>query len=370
MRVIVRKYSTAADRWAGVGPYYAMFPRWFSNAVITKYTSPGDAVLDPFAGRGTAVFSAATQDRIGIGIEINPVGWVYSRTKLNPAAKEDVEARVRAIGAQAWRYHRAAKELPKFFKSCYSLEVRAFLLAARSQLAWRYSRTDRTMMALLLVHLHGKSSDSLSNQLRQAKSMSPEYAIRWWRERSYKPPDWDPVAFLTKKLVWRYAKGLPEVRRSHIYLGDSLRVLPRIVSSAAAHRIVKPKLLLTSPPYRNVANYHYDQWLRLWLLGGAPDASRDGHRFKGKFENLQTYRNLLTSVFQSCAVLLDRGATVYVRTSERSDTYEATVKSLKSAFPHRPINQRYRPYRHPTQTHLFGDLTPKMGEVDLVLLPS
>lgn len=33
-------------------------------------------------------------------------------------------------------------------------------------------------MALLSVHLHGKRADSLSNQMRQTKSMSPEYAIR------------------------------------------------------------------------------------------------------------------------------------------------------------------------------------------------
>jgi len=33
-------------------------------------------------------------------------------------------------------------------------------------------------MALLSVHLHGKRADSVSNQTRQTKSMSPEYAIQ------------------------------------------------------------------------------------------------------------------------------------------------------------------------------------------------
>ena len=76
-------YATAENRWAGVGPYYAMFPVEFADRVVRRYTAPGDIVLDPFAGRGTAIFSAATQQRTGIGIEVNAVGWVYSRAQLD-----------------------------------------------------------------------------------------------------------------------------------------------------------------------------------------------------------------------------------------------------------------------------------------------
>ena len=31
------KFSTAENRWAGVGPYYAMFPSAFCDAVVEKY---------------------------------------------------------------------------------------------------------------------------------------------------------------------------------------------------------------------------------------------------------------------------------------------------------------------------------------------
>src|SRR5206468_9414868 len=87
-------YATAESRWAGVGPYYAMFPVEFSDHVVQKYTSAGATILDPFAGRGTAIFSAATKDRIGMGVELNPVGWVYSQAKLNAASKHDVIERL------------------------------------------------------------------------------------------------------------------------------------------------------------------------------------------------------------------------------------------------------------------------------------
>src|SRR3989344_8822042 len=88
------KYSNAINRWEGVGPYYAMFPAAFAKNVIKKYTKEGDSVLDPFVGRGTSIFAAATNGRAGFGIEINPVGWVYTKTKLSPAPRTEVLKRL------------------------------------------------------------------------------------------------------------------------------------------------------------------------------------------------------------------------------------------------------------------------------------
>ena len=100
----IRRYDTPASRWAGVGPYYAMFPVSFAEAAIREHTRLGDWVLDPFAGRGTAVFAAATLGRFGLGIEINPVGWVYGRAKLHAADREKVEERIRWLGLMSPRY--------------------------------------------------------------------------------------------------------------------------------------------------------------------------------------------------------------------------------------------------------------------------
>ncbi len=110
----VGKYSTAESRWAGVGPYYAMFPVEFADHVVKQYTSLGDTILDPFAGRGTAIFSAAIKGRNGIGVELNPVGWVYSQAKLHAAAKGDVIERLRDIGRLGNR-RQSNPRLPVFF---------------------------------------------------------------------------------------------------------------------------------------------------------------------------------------------------------------------------------------------------------------
>jgi hypothetical protein len=360
------KYSTAASRWAGVGPYYAMFPTAFAERVIATYTHRGDSVLDPFAGRGTSIFSAAVQGRFGIGVEINPVGWVYAKAKLQPASEDGVAERFTEITKHSHRYRRVAESLPPFFHSCYQPNVLQFLVAARSLLDWRTRKTDWTAMALLLVNLHGKRDAALSNQMRQTKSMSPAYAIRWWREQQLRPPELEPLEFMLRRLAWRYAKGVPKVVRGRVYLGDSTKILPSLSGyRASGHR--RARLLLTSPPYFGITNYHYDQWLRLWLLGGPPTSRRVAGSHRGKFENRHQYRNLLLNVFNNSKPLLTENAVIYVRTDRRKQTLKVTAEVLREVFPTRQLCYKYRPYTRPTQTTLFGHAEPSIGEMDLIV---
>lgn len=366
----VKDYGSAARRWEGVGPYYAMFPTQFSDAVISEFTQPGDTVLDPFAGRGTAIFSASSQGRRAFGIEINPVGWCYAKAKLEPGPMDSVLERLGRIATDAPARRDDAADMPEFFHYCFSQTVREFLLEARASLNWRKDRTDRTAMALLLVYLHGKLGASLSNQMRQTKSMAPDYAVRWWKERGLEAPQVDPFAFMSKRIVWRYAKGVPAGGESDVYLGNAETFLPEI-SRTLREDGGGASLIFTSPPYFGLTNYHYDQWLRLWLLGGEPNARRihGSKELQGKFENTERYEVLLSRVFAEASSALRPNGIVYVRTGRGSVTLDATKRALSSAFPAHSLEATDRPYTRPTQTSLFGDSSPKDGEVDLVMVP-
>src|SRR5208283_1199586 len=169
--------SEAARRWAGVGPYYAMIPTSYVVEQIERFTVRGDTVFDPFCGRGTIPFVAATLGRSFFGIEIFPVGWVYSATKCNPASAGRVVKRLEDVA----KAKPSSVEKSEFFRIAYAPQTLRFLCAAREHLDWRNSRVDRTLMALLLICLHDKTGVGLSNQLRQTKAMHPRYAVRWWR---------------------------------------------------------------------------------------------------------------------------------------------------------------------------------------------
>jgi DNA methylase len=357
-------YGTAASRWAGVGPYYAMFPVSFATAAVKEHTKPGDCVFDPFAGRATSLFAAASEGRVGLGIEINPVGWVYGKAKLQTAECEDVEERIRWLGTKAKNYRRVAKKLPQFFDRCFYPEVREFLLAARDLLDWRRKKTDWTTMALLMIDLHGKRESALSNQMRQTKAMSPQYAIRWWKERDLAPPEREPVEFMLKKVKWRFAKGHLDSGSGRIYLGDCQAILSRWENQPPE---TKAKLLLTSPPYYGVTNYFYDQWLRLWLLGGPEKPQSPGDSSKRKFENKQDYVAMLRHVFAKSKPLLKRNAVVHVRTDARQFTREATIEALELAFPSKKLRSEKHSLPDFTQTALFDSELETKGEFDFVM---
>ncbi len=48
----------------------AVFPYWLPEWFIELFTDPGDVVLDPFAGSGTAIFAALAMGRNAIGVEL------------------------------------------------------------------------------------------------------------------------------------------------------------------------------------------------------------------------------------------------------------------------------------------------------------
>ncbi len=139
-----RTFKTAEERWAGIGPYYAMFPVSFANRVIRNFSNEGDVVLDPFAGRGTSVYSASTQGRIGVGIELNPVGWVYTKAKISPSTKDEVIHRLQQIDALSGHFRAESDKLPEFFHLCFSPKVRQFLPSSKEnlKLASMSSRLD------------------------------------------------------------------------------------------------------------------------------------------------------------------------------------------------------------------------------------
>lgn len=336
-----------------------MFPVDFALETIERYSEAGDLVVDPFCGRGTTLYAASALGRFAFGAEINSVGWTYASTKLSPA---DLDAVVKRLKA-AYRKSRDADlpDLPKFFTKAYAPNIRRFLSTARSMLDWRNSVIDRTAMSMLVLYAHGNRENALSNQMRQTKAMSPEYAIRWWDEYGFKPPVLDPIDFLESRLEWRYKYGKPAFLESQAVLGDSAKVF---ANGALGGR--KWSLLLTSPPYMKMANYHYDQWIRLWLLGGAPHPVVNGGEHQSWFANADKYRTLLATVFGHLAKSAAKGAIVYVRTDARKDTKDITLAVLKTAFPKKKAVVIARPLKGKSQTTLYNDVDGP-GEVDIRL---
>jgi DNA modification methylase len=208
----IKGYNNPVARWARFGPYYAMFPLDFAFEVVDKYSKEGDYIIDPFAGRCSSIYAGGVLGRRSWGIEINPVGWLYGKVKLKPADENEVIERLKDIYSLRNKYKNQIKNLPEFFKYCFCNEVLSFLLAARQSMNWEENDVDATLMSIILVYLHGKLGEGLSNQMRQTKSMGPIYSVNWWKKHNFTiAPKINPFEFILKKIKWRYAKGVPNI---------------------------------------------------------------------------------------------------------------------------------------------------------------
>src|SRR5215217_9121411 len=77
--------------------YLASFPAALAHAFIARYTRPGDVVLDPFSGRGTAPLQATVEGRIGVGNDLNPFAHLLTAAKLEPATPAQARTRATAL---------------------------------------------------------------------------------------------------------------------------------------------------------------------------------------------------------------------------------------------------------------------------------
>ena len=359
-------HSTPEARWARLGPYYAMFPIEFAFDVVNTYSKPGDKIIDPFSGRGSSLYAGSVLGRESFGIDINPLGWLYSSVKLKPAKKNSVLNRLNMIYNCRNDYANELNEYNDFFRMCYCDEVLKFLISARTNLDWRKKLVDRTLMAFIAIYLHARIGEGLSNQMKLTKSLGMQYSINWWKRNNLEtPPEIDPYELIREKIEWRYKYGIPILADSIVKLGDSCKITKQLANKKQQEY----SLLFTSPPYCGVTDYFIDQWLRLWLLGGTrePEYSKETH--KGRFNNKEQYKALLDTVFKNCASLMAKKSCIYVRTDARSFTFDTTVDVLKRNFPkHRmKIEDKPIPKHVTTQTMIFANSSKKVGEKDIIL---
>ncbi len=355
-------FSSAIGRWARFGPYYAMFPIPFAAEVIGLYAKHGQTVIDPFCGRGTVPFIAMVNGINSFGVDINPVAWIYTKTKTDPYPHlASVKKRIEDVRESVSDEDRRADN--EFQELAFCPDVLGFIRAAGRDLDWRHSHLDRTVMAFLIQHLHDKRGSGLSNQMRHSRAMSPAYCVRWWKDNGYEyPPEVEAHTFLKRRAEWRYTNGIPQpprVRRPIIRLGNSSDEFPEVECEA--------DLVFTSPPYCNVTNYRSDNWLRLWVLGEGPELP--DWNPEQKWTDPKRYEEMLESCFTTTAKRSHPRAVWYVRSDARNQTHDIIARVLDKLLPKHRRYEQPAPYTRATQTALYGDGNLKPGEIDMLYMP-
>lgn len=292
-------------RLNAICPYYTMFPLEFPLQVL-RDAAEGDAVMDPFCGRGTTLYAARLLGLPASGIDANPVAVALARAKLATATSAGVARRCRDLLGNGYE----PEEVPtgEFWQRCFASQTLRDICTLREQLR-DCTDTEVTVLlrALLLGVLHGplrvNQPSYLSNQMPRTYASKPTYAVGYWRTTGLQPPVVDVADVVARRAAYSL-KRLPAAVPGEVRCGDSTVDTSRLR--------LRFHWVITSPPYYGMRTYLPDQWLRAWFLGAEPtvDYSNDGQLAQASEDLFVT---ALASVWRAAAGRCFPGAKLVVR---------------------------------------------------------
>ena len=244
--------------------YRACFKPQLPAFFIERLSRPGDAVHDPFMGRGTTPIQAALMGRRPVGSDVNPLSLLLTRPRLAPPALPDIARRLAEV---PWARGEIADDALLAFYSPATLRqigaLRAWLLA-RAPLHAVPDPVDDWIRMVALNRLTGHSPGFFSvYTLPPNQAVSPQAQRRLNALRGQTPPDRDVRRLILKKSAALLREGAPPPHPPAILAAAPAHAVPAIADASV-------QLVVTSPPFLDVVQYGADNWLRCWFAGIDP----------------------------------------------------------------------------------------------------
>ena len=261
---LVNEFWTAGQRQAHSIheiSYRACFKPQLPAFFIQHLTKPGDAVHDPFMGRGTTPVQAALMGRRPVGNDVNPLSVLLTRPRLAPPALADVAQRLNEIACDSREI-----ETPELL-AFYSAHTLQQITALRSWLIQHAPPgkqphpVDDWIRMVALNRLTGHSPGFFSVYTmppNQAVSAQSQRKIN--ERRGQTPPDRDIKALILKKTASLLSGGPVPPHPAPLLVTGAAHATPLIPSGSV-------QLVVTSPPFLDIVQYADDNWLRSWFAG-------------------------------------------------------------------------------------------------------
>ena len=244
--------------------YRACFKPQLPRFFIERLTQPGDAIYDPFMGRGTTQMEAFLLGRRPLGNDINPLSRVLLQPRLNPPTIKEIEKRLSEIDLS--NAEEEYEDLLAFFHKDTLREIislKEYLL--KREESGEIDNVDAWIRMVAINRLTGHSGGFFSvytlppnqavNIKRQQKINSDRNQVPEYRE--IKPR----IIKKSKSLLkdWEELESTGVDLSSILTTGDS-RFASGIEDDSA-------QLVVTSPPFLDVVDYQADNWMRCWFIG-------------------------------------------------------------------------------------------------------
>ncbi|MBI4505242.1 MAG: hypothetical protein HY691_06885 [Chloroflexi bacterium] len=258
-------YSTHA-----LHAFAAKFPPQLPRLFIRELTTPGETVLDPMMGSGTALVEAALLGRRAVGVDIDPLALLICRVKTTPLSPLDASQAAHDAVAQATGYLRDASAIASFLGS-FDSKTRAFIDY------WIAEETQRELAALMLA-INQQEDSQLKSFLLLAFSsiiVTKSGGVSLARDLAHSRPHKDATKVpksAMEQFRLRAAKTVRALEASSAMPGTvAVEALPGDCRQLPIESETVD-LIVTSPPYANAIDYMRAHKFTLVWLGEPIDS--------------------------------------------------------------------------------------------------
>jgi hypothetical protein len=261
---LVNEFWTAGQRQAHSiheVSYRACFKPQLPEFFIRRLTSPGDAVYDPFMGRGTTPVQAALMGRRPVGNDVNPLSVLFTRPRLDPPDIGQVGARLNDVDWNAGEI-----DDPRLL-AFYSPRTMQHVCALRT---WLFERApldatpdpvDDWIRMVAINRLSGHSPGFFSvYTMPPNQAVSPDAQRKINEKRGQVPPDRDVRRLILRKTASLLGDGRVPAHPPALLTIGQAHSTPAIATASV-------QLVVTSPPFLDIVQYANDNWLRCWFAG-------------------------------------------------------------------------------------------------------
>jgi DNA modification methylase len=244
--------------------FAAKFPPQLPGLFIRALTRPGDVVLDPMLGSGTAVVEAVREGRVGVGLDIDPLALRLSRAKTQPLDLDLTRQLGQRVLRRATEFLADQIGMEQHLASAFDEKTRRFVDY------WFLEHTQRELLALALAI---REIDDLAQRrflelIFSSTIITKSGGVSMARDLAHTRPHLDknkvPRSALDEYVqrLNRSIRGMAELAQTNIpalIIAGDARAMP--LASESVH------LVVTSPPYANAIDYMRAHKFSLVWLG-------------------------------------------------------------------------------------------------------
>ncbi|MHA2044943.1 MAG: DNA methyltransferase [Candidatus Thorarchaeota archaeon] len=250
----------------GIHKFPAKFFPELPRYLIRKYSDKGETVLDPMCGSGTTLLEAMLNDRVGIGIDIDPIARLISKIKTTPLDSKSLKDASTTLLANIQELIHSKTHEPKIPDFHYRDNwFRPFVLRELGIIR------DSIDTVRSLNPNWNEIGDFfrviLSSIIRDVSNADPHCTRTVLRKKVTKKIEpGDTISRFTNILAKQqiamneFSKAVETLRNGQIQIPDGTALHTNLEDGSV-------DLVVTSPPYINAVDYPRTHQLEMYWLG-------------------------------------------------------------------------------------------------------